>query len=264
MIQLFAEIERKTEIVQARLAADAEIAAIFYDRLDLSWIYHDNALEGVVLSFAELNAAIDDAIISDSTLIPTYDDVQNHKAAIAFVRQAGTKKKGSFGLEYLKKLHQVLSQESAPRSAKASAKPVPGQYRKDNPLHRMYFHEIAPPEKISYQMRKIVSWLSSDEAKKLHPIKRAANAQHKLITIYPWPKHSGKVARLLMNAMLLREGFLPSVVHAIERQRYYEVLRQPPEALTELVAEAADRTLNSAEKFFELIDTVGVEAAKAS
>ena len=31
----------------------------FIARLDFSWIYHDNALEGVVLSYHELKAAID-------------------------------------------------------------------------------------------------------------------------------------------------------------------------------------------------------------
>ena len=35
----------------------------FYDKVDVSWIYHDNALEGVVLSYSELKAAIDKKII---------------------------------------------------------------------------------------------------------------------------------------------------------------------------------------------------------
>lgn len=248
MNQLYAEIERRGETIQAQLAENQLLLDAFYASLDLSWIYHDNALEGVVLSFHELNAAIDDAIISDITLIPTYEDVQNHKAAIEYVRQTAARRKPALNLEYLKKLHQILSQEHSPRPIKAPPKPAAGQYRKDNPLHRMYFHEIAAPEKISYQMRKIISWMASDEYKKMHAIKRAAVAHHKLITIYPWPRHSGKVARLLMNAILIREGQLPAVLHAIERQRYYESLRQPPEALVELVTESLLRTVKSAEK----------------
>jgi Fic family protein len=251
MNQLYAEIERKSEAIMAELSQDEALLAAFYANLDLSWIYHDNALEGVVLSFHELNAAIDDAIISDITLIPTYEDVQNHKTAIEYVRQTAMRRKPALNLDYLKKLHSILSTEHSPRPIKAPPKPAAGQYRKDNPLHRMYFHEIAPPEKISYQMRKIISWMTSDEYKKLHPIKRAALAHHKLITIYPWPRHSGKVSRLLMNAILMREGQLPAVLHAIERQRYYESLRQPPEALVELVTESLTRTVKSAEKMIE-------------
>lgn len=251
MNQLYSEIDRKAELVRARLSVDEPLAKAFSARLDQSWIYHDNALEGVVLSFHELNAAIDDRIVSDNSLIATYDDVTNHKMAIEFVRQSAIKRKPPLGLDYLKKLHQILSQEHSPRPGKAPPKPVAGQYRKDNPLHRMYFHEIAPPEKISYQMRKFVGWLTSDESKKMPIVKRAALAQHKLISIFPWPRHSGKVARLLMNAILMREGFAPAIIHAIERQRYYEVLKQSPEALTLLVAEALDRTLGSAVTFIE-------------
>ena len=44
------------------------------------------ALEGVVLSYHELKAAIDKRIISDVSLIPMYEEIKNHKAAIEWVR----------------------------------------------------------------------------------------------------------------------------------------------------------------------------------
>ena len=53
-----------------------------------------------------------------------------------------------------------------------------------------------------------------------------------------------------------REGYVPSVVHAIERQRYYEVLRQTPTELTKLVAESLNRTLDSAGKFVDQIEAI--------
>src|SRR6185436_449139 len=56
-------------------------------KFDESWIYPDNALEGVVLSYHELKAAIDKKIISDVSLIPMYEEIKNHKFAIEFVRQ---------------------------------------------------------------------------------------------------------------------------------------------------------------------------------
>ncbi|MCA9667288.1 MAG: Fic family protein [Myxococcales bacterium] len=249
MNQLYYEIDRKMELVRQYLDENVEGQLDeFYERLDFSWIYHDNALEGVVLSFHELNSAIDPDIISDASLIPAYDEISNHKEAIGYVRMTGAKKKPAINLDYLKRLYTMLSQEGGVSKDKGKAA---GQYRKDNPLHRLYFHEIAPPEKISYQMRKLMQWMTSDEAKKMHPVRRASVAHHKLIGIYPWPKHSGKIARLTMNAMLLRDGLLPSVIHAIERQRYYEVLRQPPEGLTRLVGESLVSTLDAAARFLE-------------
>ena len=62
--QLYQKIERDTEIVAGQLGQDEQLTAEFYRRLDTSWIYHDNALEGIVLSHHELNSALDEAIIS--------------------------------------------------------------------------------------------------------------------------------------------------------------------------------------------------------
>jgi Fic family protein len=251
MASKYFEIDRRMESLRERFASQgqADLVREFIERLDFSWIYHDNALEGVVLSYHELKAAIDTNIISDASLIPAYLDIANHKSAIDFVRETAGRRRVGLGLEFLKKLYQVLSHDdSAPRNGKLK---TPGQYRKDNPLHRLYFHEIAPPEKISYRVRKLVEWLATEEARKLHPIKRAAKAHFRLIGIYPWPKHSGKVARLLMNTILLREGYVPAIIHAIERQRYYEVLRAPHMGLTSLITESISGTIDAAHRFLD-------------
>lgn len=252
MDRLYLRIDELNEALQARLSENEVAAQALNQRLDSSWIYHDNALEGIVLSYHELNSALDDAIISDSTLIPQYDELRNLKAAIAFLRAAALRRKPPLTLEFIKRVYQMLCADpGVAKGSRTSSTSPASQYRKDNPLHRQYFHEIAPPDKIAYSMRKLGQWLASAEARKLHPIRRAATAHHKLIAIYPWPRHSGRVSRLLMNALLLRDGLPPAIIHAVERHRYYEVLRQPTAALTELVAESLTRTLESAQKHFD-------------
>jgi Fic family protein len=255
----FTEIDRKMESLRERLARSNGLLTEFDERLDFSWIYHDNALEGVVLSYHELKAAIDKNIISDVTLIPAYLDIKNHKAAIEFVRESVNRRRASYGLEFLKKLYQVLNADDELDGDKGAKGAL--QYRKDNPLHRLYFHEISPPDKISYRVRKLCEWLATEEARRMHPIKRAAKAHFRLIGIYPWPKHSGKVARLLMNAILLKEGYLPAVIHAIERQRYYEVLRVPHSGLTSLIVESMSGTIDAAHRFLDEGDTPSMLAA---
>ncbi len=61
----FLTIDNKIETLrEMRVRANASIVADFDEKFDVSWIYHDNALEGVVLSYHELKAAIDKKIIS--------------------------------------------------------------------------------------------------------------------------------------------------------------------------------------------------------
>src|SRR5919205_1272488 len=83
------ELDAKMDALRAKLASfPARITKDFQDRLDISWIFHDHALEGVVLSYSELKAAVDQRIISDVTLIPMYEEVRSHKQAVDFIREA--------------------------------------------------------------------------------------------------------------------------------------------------------------------------------
>ena len=83
----FFELDAKMDAVRSKLASfPPNVIKTYQDRLDVSWIFHDNALEGVVLSYSELKAAIDSRIISDVTLIPMYEEVRLHKQALDWVR----------------------------------------------------------------------------------------------------------------------------------------------------------------------------------
>jgi Fic family protein len=250
----FFELDAKMEALRAKQGIFPDhILQTYRDRLDVSWIFHDNALEGVVLSYSELKAAIDQRIISDVTLIPMYEEVRNHKTAVDFVREANTAKKPiPIDLELVRKLYAILTPEAA-------VKGYP--YRRENPLHRLYYHEIAAPEKISYKMRKLGEWLESEEFQELHPITRATKAHFRLLSTYPWTKNSGKVARLLMNFILIRHGYLPAVIHSIERQRYYEVLRFENEGLLNLVIESLENSIETTAKFLDEINGLRVKRA---
>ena len=252
----FLTIDNKIEqLREMRARANPSIVADFDEKLDVSWIYHDNALEGVVLSYHELKAAIDKKIISDVSLIPMYEEIKNHKATIEAVRQlarqwaaeahaakkSGKVRKNQITLDTLKLLHSLLTPEE-----KAKGNP----FRKDNPLHRLYFHEIAQPDKITLRRKKLVEWLDEEETQHLHPVERAARAHYRFMAIYPWPKNSGKVARLLMNLMLLKDGFPPVVIHSIERQRYYDVLRTETAGLVPLVLESLENGVETSTRFF--------------
>src|SRR3954462_5397729 len=226
----------------------------YRDRLDVSWIFHDNALEGVVLSYSELKAAIDQRIISDVTLIPMYEEVRNQKTAVDFVREASVAKKPPLvDLELIRKLYAILTPEEA-------AKGYP--YRKENPLHRLYYNETAPPEKITNKMRKLGEWMESDEFTELHPITRSAKVHFRLLSAYPWTKNSGKVARLLMNFILIKHCYLPAVIHSIEPQRYYEVLRFENDGLLNLIVQSLEKRIETTSKFLDELN--GLRAKKAS
>jgi Fic family protein len=210
-------------------------------------------LEGVVLSYSELKAAIDQRIISDVSLIPMYEEVKNHKLAVDFIRETALSKKApAVDLDFIRKLYAMVTPDAVPKGC---------PYRKENPLHRLYYHEIVPPEKIGYKMRKLTEWLESDEFTRMHAVVQCVKLQFRLLQAYPWTRNSGKVARLLTNYILLSNGYVPAVVHSIDRQRYYEVLRHENDGLMTLIVESLENSIDTTARFFDELSGLRVRCA---
>jgi Fic family protein len=212
----------------------------------MSWIYHDSALEGVVYTFQELRTAIDPnaTVVADSSLQPACEEIRRHREALNFIRDYAPKKRQPINLDVVKRIYLFLHPEEG------DLKSV--RYRKDIPQHRLYFHEYAPPDKITYKMRQIVDWVNDPETRKTrNSVRIAARAHYDMLRVFPFTQDSGKVARLFMNLLLLRAGYPPAIIHSTERQRYYDALKGASAAMTQIVQEAIDNNLASIEKLLE-------------
>ena len=244
-------IEERASQIEGRLGAQADdFRKRYEDQLDMSWIHHDSALEGIVYTFEELRAALSGQAppVADSSLQPTYADIRRHKEAIEFVREFGLNKKLPVTVDLVKKLYLILHPEEG------DIKTV--KYRKDIPQHRLYFHEYAPPDKIAYKVRQIVDWLNDPETRKTrNGIRIAARAHYDLLRVYPFPTDSGKVSRLFMNLLLIRSGLPPAIIHSTERQRYYEALKGSATTVLQMVQEAVENALSSVEKLLDEHET---------
>lgn len=214
---------------------------LFEEKMLMSWIYHDFALEGTVLNVAEIKAAIDDEIISAPSLIPAYNHIIALRDGIRYLTESRGRRM-TLNLDWLKKLHQIM----LPVDRKDQV-----QYRKDNPIHRMYFHDLAPADKISYRMRKLTDWFRTEECKRAHPIELACEIHREVIRIFPWPEISGRVARLAMNHILVNESYWPGIVHHVDRQRYYEALRHDQDELLQLVVAGIRQGMTASNKLYQ-------------
>jgi type II secretory pathway predicted ATPase ExeA len=76
-----------------------------------------------------------------------------------------------------------------------------------------------------------------------------------LIRTFPFSVDTGKVCRLFMNLLMLRNGLPPSIIHNTERQRYYDALKGSPVAMNNIVHDAMDNALQSSEKILDEYET---------
>lgn len=260
------DIDEKAEELRGFLSTN-KAAKGFLERFEMSWIYHDNALEGVIYTAQELNAALTPGVMAaEASLMPIIWEIRNHKAAVDYVReeaQASGRKHTPITLPTIKHIHDLLC-GSTPEAQAARAATERREknekelarerertgYRKDMPLHRTYFHDIAQPAKVPSLLEKFVEYTGSAEFREQHPLRQAPLLQHQFMQIFPFTEHSGKVGRMLTNLILLRHNYLPCIIHSIDRQRYYESLRGPVATFRVLFMDALENSIDNAIKFF--------------
>ncbi|HTA94348.1 MAG TPA: Fic family protein [Polyangiaceae bacterium] len=250
-------VEERWAVINERLnGLDEQFQREYRESFEMSWVYHDSALEGVVYTFQELKTAIDPnmSVVADSGLQPVCDEIRRHRQAIEYVRELSEKKRVPINVDTIKKIYCILHPEEG------DVKTV--KYRKDIPQHRLYFHEYAAPDKIAYKARQVIDWLNGPEPKKLKsPIRIAARVHYDLLRVFPFPQDSGKVSRLLMNVLLMRAGHPPAIIHSTERQRYYEALKGQLPIIVSMVSESIMNALLSIEKKIEDYDATKARAS---
>ena len=239
----FVDIDDRMDDLADRMRADPDLGEDFLTRYELSWLYHENALEGVVYTGQELATALQNAPLADATFVGALHEIRNHKIAIDVVREEAKAKKLRVNLTLVRKLYETLGAGIEGRSE--------AEFRKDMPLHRAYFHEIAQPAKIPALLQKALDYTESSEFRSVHVVQAATRFHHGFMQAFPYTENSGRIARLLVNLLLIHEGYpLLCIVHSTDRQRYYDSLRFPEAALRDLTLEALDNALTQAEKYF--------------
>lgn len=240
----FVEIDDRNEDVKDLLAEDEGIALDFLQKYELSLFHHENALEGTMYSVHELSAALSGITVAEASTMKGYREIQNDRSALEWIRTESQSKKLKVTLATAQALYQVLGRGFDDEGETA-------ELRAEVPLHRTYFHEIAPPAKIPALLEKLWALCDSADFRALHPIHQSSRFQFEFMRVFPFTDRSGKIARLIGNLHLMHAGHLPCVVHSIDRQRYFEAFRFGEPHLRDLLRDSVDNALANAEKYLK-------------
>lgn len=210
----------------------------FQERLRLSWLIHDFAMEGVALTLDEVQRALhretprhhcDGILLSNIRLtLSAIGDVSRTQPNQEVVQ-----------LDYLKHFHALLLPPNDPAA---------GRYRKVEGPMVPYTHELTRTPSISYRLRRLAESMQGGY-RDLHPIQAAALIHHEFMTIWPFDERTGSAGRLLMNDWLLRADYPPAIIHAVDRQNYYAALESSPDAMIHVLVQAVETTLRASESF---------------
>jgi Fic family protein len=225
--QLKAELDRLRPL-------DSEAEARIMQKFRLDWNYHSNNLEGNSLTYGETKALILFGITAQGKPLKDHFEITGHNEAINWILEI-VKGETVLTESFIRQLHTLLLKESSYKEAQtADGKPTRrkievGKY-KTQPNHvitvtgeTFYF---ATPEETPAKMHDLIEWFRKEkENANVNPIILAALFHYRFIRIHPFDDGNGRVARILMNFILMQFGYPPVIIKTEDKENYYAVLR---------------------------------------
>ncbi len=218
------------------LVGDAKRA--FIDQLMLGWMFHDHALEGVVLTHEDLRRAL------SGQPVRNYVENQTQKSLLRLREAALDLFEWAHGdteltMDFIKEMHERLCDDDCEHA---------GRYRKRDTSPGVYHLDVVPQGSISYYFRRMME-MWEEELQFIHPIRAAAIMHWEFMRAFPFDEKTGVVGRLLMNAILIRGGYPPAIIHQMDRQTYFDALNGRREEMIPVIVEAIRATIECATDF---------------
>jgi Fic family protein len=230
--------EKKRQLEAARPLSAAALVKL-REALDVEWTYHSNAIEGNTLTLSETALVLKDGLTVGGKTLREHLEAINHLHAIRFVEGLASEDE-PITEHTIRGLHALVLRTINDDEA--------GRYRRARVA--ITGSEFTPPQAVAVPglMADLARWLSSEDAARLHPVERAALAHFQLVDVHPFIDGNGRTARLLMNLILMRQGYPPAIVRVQDRPIYYDTLDVAHAGDTgpfiQLIAQVVDRSLD--------------------
>lgn len=206
-----------------------------WQKFRLEWNFHSNHIEGNTLTYGATELLFLHDVIQPGHTLREYVEMKAHDAAIEHVRELA-KADRIIGEGDIRDLNKIALKEPFWKNAiTTDGQPtkkqiIPGDYKTtpNNVLTatgETFF--FASPEDTPQKMRTFVMWLSREiESGSTHPVEIAAKCHHDFVLIHPFDDGNGRVARLLVNYVLIRAGFPPVIIRTEKKGAYLAALQQ--------------------------------------
>jgi len=222
----------------------------------IEYVHSRNRIEGNTLTLGETRTVIQGMTVGGKT-IREIQEARNHPGAVDYIQKLA-QSRDPITTDTVKQVHRLLLHDilESPGDYRTGMITVPGAH-------------FTPPKsnEIPGLMEELVEWLQSNPWEH-PPIELAARFMHKLLAIHPFHDGNGRTARILMNLVLLRNGY-PTITNISyrDRRQYLNALGQAdldnPKPLVDFIATSVETALTRYLIAIEELDTYTLsEAAK--
>lgn len=206
-----------------------------WQKLRLEWNYHSNRIEGNTLTYGETELLLLHDQTHGTHDIREYVEMKAHDLGIEHLRKLAADPERGISETDIRDLNKIILKEPFWKPTEtADGQPtrkqiIPGEYKTAPNNVRTATGEIfefAAPNEVPTRMKALVDWLSSQLEGRIEDIATvAAKLHHDFVLIHPFDDGNGRVARMLVNYLLLRCGYPPIIIPTEEKKTYLAALR---------------------------------------
>jgi Fic family protein len=224
----------------------------------LEFSYNSNHIEGNTLTYSETELLL----IFDKTEgvheMREFEEMKAHDVAFSLVKDWANNSEHPLTETYIKQLNEIILvrpfwKEAITPDGQSTRRLISaGEYKKHPNSVRLQNGEIfayASPTDTPIKMGELISWYNEEvEKKELPAVALAALLHYKFVLIHPFDDGNGRLSRLLMNYVLLKNGLPPIIIKTADKKNYLNALNQADagniNAFVEYIAEQLLWSLN--------------------
>lgn len=184
----------------------------------IKYTFDSNRIEGNTLSFQETELVINEGVTISGKSMREHLEAINHSEAIGFLESLVLNKE-EINKRSLLDLHRLILKSIDPENAGCFRNvPVSIGGSEYMPPQPFLLEKLMEDYFIHYRTQK----------RMLHPVILAAEMHERLASIHPFIDGNGRTSRLIMNFVLLQNGFTVAILKGdtTSRMQYYNALQE--------------------------------------
>lgn len=241
-------------------------------RFTVEYNYNSNHIEGNTLTYGQTELLLLFGKVSGGGDLKDFIDMKASQVGLKMMEEEAVTLNEPLTQNFIRQLHKTIIREDytvyrqLPGGQQTSYTIHAGMYKtRPNSVITRYGDrfDYASPEETPALMTDLVDWYNEAEASgKYTPVELAALFHYRYIRIHPFEDGNGRIARLMVNYILVRHGWPMIVVRNRIKNEYIDALHQSDVEVGPSPSAGAHATLIQIRHFFKYFSALVADELK--
>lgn len=223
-------IEKRNSVLPLKVEDERRLQKKY--RLEFN--YNSNHLEGNTLTYGQTELLLLFDKSTGDVKLSDLEEMKAHDVALTMIKDMAKEKERPLTEQFIKELNKIILvrpfwKEAITADGIETRKKIEIGSYKNTPnsvkLRNGDMHYYASPEETPAKMDDLMTWYLGN-IDTVHPIQLAAEFHYRFVFIHPFDDGNGRVARLIMNYILLRFDYPLVIIKSKDKEAYLTALQK--------------------------------------